>query len=44
VYDCDPFKNPHAKRYKQLTYRQVSNDSLGVMDETAITLCKVRYR
>ncbi|KAF5830064.1 Aspartate/glutamate/uridylate kinase [Dunaliella salina] len=40
VYDSDPFKNPNARRYDQLSYRQVCFDSLNVMDETAITLCK----
>mmetsp|Transcript_22577 Transcript_22577/g.57358 ORF Transcript_22577/g.57358 Transcript_22577/m.57358 type:complete len:399 (-) Transcript_22577:1224-2420(-) len=41
VYDCDPVKYPHkARRYDRLSYRQVSMDSLSVMDETAITLCK----
>lgn len=40
VYDCDPMKNSHAKKYNKLSYRQVSLDNLQVMDETAITLCK----
>eukprot|EP00195_Chlamydomonas_chlamydogama_P013053 CAMPEP_0202901652 /NCGR_PEP_ID=MMETSP1392-20130828/14376_1 /ASSEMBLY_ACC=CAM_ASM_000868 /TAXON_ID=225041 /ORGANISM="Chlamydomonas chlamydogama, Strain SAG 11-48b" /LENGTH=354 /DNA_ID=CAMNT_0049588245 /DNA_START=183 /DNA_END=1247 /DNA_ORIENTATION=- len=40
IYDCDPVKNPHAKKYNKLSYRQCTNDSLRVMDETAITLCK----
>lgn len=40
VYDSDPVKNPHAKRYSQLSYRRVTTEGLNVMDETAITLCK----
>ncbi|EFJ40235.1 hypothetical protein VOLCADRAFT_84579 [Volvox carteri f. nagariensis] len=40
VYDCDPMKHQHAKKYEKLSYRQVSMDNLQVMDETAITLCK----
>ncbi|PNH03417.1 Uridylate kinase [Tetrabaena socialis] len=40
VYDCDPKKFGHAKKYERLSYRQVSYDNLQVMDETAITLCK----
>ncbi|KAG2426990.1 hypothetical protein HXX76_012774 [Chlamydomonas incerta] len=40
VYDCDPMKHSHAKKYDKLSYRQVSLDGLEVMDETAITLCK----
>ncbi|GIL56562.1 hypothetical protein Vafri_11907 [Volvox africanus] len=40
VYDCDPMKHQHARKYEKLSYRQVSMDNLQVMDETAITLCK----
>ncbi len=40
VYDCDPKKNPNAKRFESLTYSQVLNQELGVMDGTAIALCK----
>lgn len=40
VYDCDPAKNPDAVRYNRLTYQQVAAEQLGVMDETAVTLCK----
>ena len=39
VYDSDPVKNPSARRYDHLTFRQVLADSLGVMDLTAISLC-----
>jgi uridylate kinase len=39
VYSADPEKDPAAKRYTFLTYRQVLNDGLRVMDATAISLC-----
>ncbi|KAJ9526039.1 hypothetical protein QJQ45_009467 [Haematococcus lacustris] len=40
VYDRDPVKHADARRYNRLSYRQVSQESLQVMDETAVTLCK----
>jgi uridylate kinase len=39
VYSADPEKIAGAKRYTFLTYRQVLNDGLRVMDATAISLC-----
>ncbi len=41
VYDCDPMKFPDAKLHRALTYAEVRAGNLAVMDETAITLCKV---
>lgn len=40
VYDSDPLQNPGAKRYARLTFDQVLNDRLGVMDATAIVMCR----
>lgn len=40
VYSADPVDNPEAVRYDVLTYDQVLEQSLGVMDLTAITLCR----
>ncbi len=40
VYDSDPKKNSDAKLYKQLTYDQVLEDKLRVMDATAIVMCR----
>ncbi len=40
VYSDDPAKNPHAKRYDFLTYREVLTEGLQVMDATAICLCQ----
>jgi len=39
VYDCDPVKNPDALRYDELSYIDVLNQGLGVMDSTATSLC-----
>ena len=38
VYDSDPAKNPDAKKYDHLTYMDVLNQGLGVMDTTATSL------
>ncbi|MCF6287132.1 MAG: UMP kinase [Candidatus Hydrogenedentes bacterium] len=40
VYDADPMKNPDAKMYDMLDYTTVLTDKLGVMDATAISLCR----
>jgi len=40
VYSADPKKNPDAVFYPQVSYRDVMLEELGVMDQTAITLCK----
>jgi len=39
IYDADPLKNPKAKRFDQLTYLEVLQKGLRVMDTTAISLC-----
>jgi uridylate kinase len=39
VYDADPEKQPDARRFDQLTYIEVLNRGLQVMDSTAISLC-----
>ncbi len=39
VYDCDPLENENAKLLKQVTYFQVLEKGLKVMDSTAISLC-----
>lgn len=39
IYDADPMKHPKAKRYNELTYFQVIEKDLRVMDSTAVTLC-----
>lgn len=39
VYDDDPLKNPNAKRFTSLTYIDLLNKGLAVMDSTAASLC-----
>lgn len=39
VYDCDPMKNPEAVRFETLSFIEVLNRGLGVMDSTAASLC-----
>jgi uridylate kinase len=39
VYDADPKKDKKAKKFDEITYRDVILQRLGVMDQTAITLC-----
>lgn len=39
VYDSDPKINPNAKRYSDITYKQVLADGLMVMDSPATALC-----
>ena len=40
VYDSDPMKNPSARMYERLTYDEALDKKLGVMDLTAICLCR----
>lgn len=40
VYSADPKKDPDAEFYATLTYDQVLAQGLGVMDATAVVLCK----
>ncbi len=39
VYDSDPKKNGNAQKFNRLTYIDVLNKGLGVMDTTATSLC-----
>ncbi len=40
VYSADPAHNPDAKRYLQLTYQEVLDKELGVMDLAAFCQCR----
>ncbi|MDQ1567430.1 MAG: uridylate kinase, partial [Actinomycetota bacterium] len=40
VYDSDPRSNPDAVRYDKITYMDVMNQGLKIMDSTAITFCR----
>jgi uridylate kinase len=39
VYTADPNVDPTAERHEELTYSQVLQDRLGVLDSTAVSLC-----
>jgi len=39
IYDADPMLNPHASRFDRISYLQVLEQGLKVMDATAISLC-----
>ncbi len=39
VYDSDPNVNPNATKFKELSFMEVLNRKLGVMDSTATSLC-----
>lgn len=39
VYSADPFKDASAEKFDTLTYMEVLNKNLGVMDSTASSLC-----
>jgi uridylate kinase len=39
VYDGDPMKDPNAKKFRTLSYIDVLNKGLRVMDATAVSLC-----
>jgi len=39
VYSADPNVDPTAKRFDRLTYKDIIDRGLGVMDQTAATLC-----
>ncbi len=39
IYDCDPKKNPKARRFAQISYLDALQRRLQVMDSTAFSLC-----
>jgi uridylate kinase len=39
IYDSDPYKNPNAKRYEELTFADAIDKRLKVVDMTALSLC-----
>jgi uridylate kinase len=43
VYSADPKKDPAATRFEQLTYRDVMERDLGVMDAAAIALARENH-
>jgi len=40
VYSSDPEKNPDAERFSSITFQEVYEKGLNVMDKTAFTLCQ----
>ena len=40
VYSADPKKDPNAKLYEEISFRDVMLEDLKVIDQTAITLCR----
>lgn len=40
VYDCDPNKHAHAKRYQHLTFQEALEKELAVMDLAAFCQCR----
>jgi uridylate kinase len=40
VYNDDPKKNPAARRYAELSYREALNMGVRVMDGTSLTMCR----
>ena len=43
VYDSDPRKNPNAVKFDEITYLDVLNKNLRVMDSTAAALCRENH-
>jgi uridylate kinase len=39
IYSADPLKDPTARRYERISYLEVLEQRLEVMDATAISLC-----
>ena len=40
VYSADPLKDPQAVRYEGLSFDQILDDRLNVMDATAVVMCR----
>jgi uridylate kinase len=40
IYDKDPKKHPHAKKFAEISYQQALEMHLGVMDQAAFSLCQ----
>jgi uridylate kinase len=40
IYTADPEKDPSATRYDEISFQEVYDQGLNVMDMTAITLCR----
>ena len=40
IYDRDPVHNKDARMFSRITYDRFLADRIGVMDSTAVTLCR----
>lgn len=40
VYSSDPFKNPDAVRYDELSFEEAISKQLAIMDQTAFSMCR----
>ncbi len=40
VYSADPEKNPEAKKYDEISFKEALQKELGILDLTAFTMCK----
>ena len=40
IYSDDPILNPDAVKYSEITFKEIIEKELKVMDMTAVTLCK----
>lgn len=40
IFDSDPVNDPGARRFERITYDQVFDQNLGVMDATAVVMCR----
>jgi uridylate kinase len=40
VFDKDPLKHPDATQYEQISYREVLSQALGVIDASAVAMCR----
>ncbi|MEP7267058.1 MAG: UMP kinase [Saprospiraceae bacterium] len=40
IYSADPNKDPQAIKYPEISFKDAINQSLGVMDMTAFTICQ----
>ena len=43
VYTADPEKDPNAVKYEEITFDEIYNKNLRVMDLTATTMCKENH-
>jgi uridylate kinase len=40
IYDSDPMKNPDAKKYDTISYKEVLSKQLKILDATAVSIAE----